>query len=236
MKGKKFDYKEFKEFVKTPKGKAVLFFGIYAFFFLFIAVVARTGGSTLNKKYESGSKYQFSIASIINKNFNFDYEVIVDGVTTSYSGSSDQSTLSFLVNNTNSYYYNGSNYFTNNNGVWLNVENPFIGYNFMDTKNIQDILDASMYISKTEFDSGREVYNFNVSSASLNKLFENKDLDIEEVANEVTYSVNEEGIVDEVSYTLDSYCKAKNTCLNSMKITLKYKDFGKVAKITSPLE
>ena len=40
MKNKKFDYKEFQEFIKTPKGKAVLFFGIYAFFFLMIAILA----------------------------------------------------------------------------------------------------------------------------------------------------------------------------------------------------
>ena len=37
-----------------------------------IAILARSGGSTLDRKYESGSKYQFSIASIVNKNFNFD--------------------------------------------------------------------------------------------------------------------------------------------------------------------
>ena len=67
-------------------------------------------------------------------------------------------------------------------------------------------------------------------------MFENKDLDIEEVPNEVNFSVNDEGIVDEITYNVDSYCKAKNTCLNSMKVTLKYKDFGKIAKITSPLE
>ena len=215
MKNKKFDYKEFQEFIKTPKGKAVLFFGIYAFFFLMIAILARSGGSTLDRKYESGSKYQFSIASIVNKNFNFDYEVNVDGNITNYSGSSDQSSLSFLVNNTSNYYYNGSNYFTN---------------------NISDILNEAMYVSKTEYDNGREVYNFKISSATLNKLFENKDLDIEEVPNEVNFSVNDEGIVDEITYNVDSYCKVKNICLNSMKVTLKYKDFGKIAKITSPLE
>lgn len=236
MKNKKFDYKEFQEFIKTPKGKAVLFFGIYAFFFLMIAILARSGGSTLDRKYESGSKYQFSIASIVNKNFNFDYEVNVDGNITNYSGSSDQSSLSFLVNNTSNYYYNGSNYFTNNNGVWMNVENPFIGYGFMDTNNISDILNEAMYVSKTEYDNGREVYNFKISSATLNKLFENKDLDIEEEPNEVNFSVNDEGIVDEITYNVDNYCKVKNTCLNSMKVTLKYKDFGKIAKITSPLE
>ena len=51
MNMKKFNYKEFQEFIKTPKGKAVLFFGVYLFFFLFIAVMARSGGSTLDRKY-----------------------------------------------------------------------------------------------------------------------------------------------------------------------------------------
>ena len=60
----------------------------------------------------------------------------------------------------------------------MNVENPFVGYGFMDTNNISDILNEAMYVSKTEYDNGREVYNFKISSATLNKLFENKDLDI----------------------------------------------------------
>lgn len=235
MNMKKFNYKEFQEFIKTPKGKAVLFFGVYLFFFLFIAVMARSGGSTLDRKYDSGSKYQFSIASIQNKNFNFSYEVVVDGNITTYNGSSAQSTASFTKNGVNTYYYNG-NYFTNNNGVWLNVENPFIEYNFIDTSKIQSILDKAMYISKTEFDTGGEVYNFKIASATLSKLFDNKDLDVEEVPNEIEVSVNEENIVDGFTYKLDSYCKAKNSCLSGMKITLKYTDFGKVEKITSPLE
>ena len=51
--------KEFKEFIKTPKGKATMFFGAYLLFFIFIGIFARVGGtSNVNRKYETGSPHK----------------------------------------------------------------------------------------------------------------------------------------------------------------------------------
>ena len=68
MEKKKMTNKEFKEFIKTPRGKATMFFGAYLLFFIFIAIFARTGGtSNVNRKYETGSPLRFNINSILNK-------------------------------------------------------------------------------------------------------------------------------------------------------------------------
>ena len=229
--------KEFKEFIKTPKGKAAMFFGAYLLFFIFIAIFARTGGtSNVNRKYETGSPLRFNINSILNNNFKYTYNVNVDGVSTVYSGSSTKVNSLFKVNDLNEYYFNGSNYFTNTNGVWLNVSNP-INYNkFMDTNLIKSLIEKATYISKTEYDSGNDVYNFKIATATISKLFEGVDIDVEEIPNEVIVSVDEDNNITEVKYVLDSYCKAKNICKMGMNITLNYEDFGKVTDITSPLE
>ena len=236
MEKKKMTNKEFKEFIKTPRGKATMFFGAYLLFFLFIAIFARTGGTSgVNKKYETGSPFKYNINDIANENYKFNYSFIVDGVTTNYEGSSTKTGSLFTVNGV-SYYFNGSNYFTNTNGIWLNVSNPYNYEGFVDAKKIGTILEKATYISKTEFEDGREVYTFNISSATINNIFENSDLDIEELPNEITISVDDDNNINEIKYTLDSYCKAKGICIIGMNITLKYEDVGKVEEIISPLE
>lgn len=213
-----------------------MFFGAYLLFFIFIAIFARTGGTSgVNKKYETGSPFKYSINNIANKNYKFNYSFVVDGVTTVYTGDSTKTGSLFTVNGV-SYYFNGSNYFTNTNGVWLNVSNPYSYYEFVDSSKISLLLEKATYISKTEFEDGREVYTFNIASATINKIFENSDLDIEELPNDIIISVDENNHINEIKYVLDSYCKAKNICVMGMNVTLKYENFGEVGEITNPLE
>lgn len=234
---KKESKNEIKELMKTPRGRAILFFGAYLLFFLFIAIFARTGGtSNINKKYESGSPLAFSLSGIEKSNYKFKYEVNIDGVISKYEGSSTINNSLFKVNGMIEYYFNGNNYFTNNNGVWLNVENPIRNYDFINNKNISKFIEKASYISKTEYDSGKDVYTFNISSATINKILENKDLDISEVPNEIIISTDDENNVTEVKYNLNSYCKVKKLCTNSMNITLNYDDVGDIYDIASPLE
>ena len=236
MEKKKMTNKEFKEFIKTPRGKATMFFGAYLLFFIFIAIFARTGGTSgVNKKYETGSPFKYSLNEIANKNYKFNYSFVVDGVTTIYEGDSTKVGSLFTVNGI-SYYFNGSNYFTNTNGVWLNVSNPYSYEEFVDSNMIKKLLENATYISKTEFEDGKDVYTFNVASATINKLFKNSDLDVEEIPNEIVISVDEDNNINEIKYTLDSYCKVMGICTMGMDVTLKYEAFGEVNDITSPLE
>ena len=106
----------------------------------------------------------------------------------------------------------------------------------MDTNIIKSLIEKATYISKTEYDSGKDVYNFKISSATISKLFEGVDIDAEEIPNEIIISVDEDNNITEVKYLLDSYCKVKEICVSNMNITLNYEEFGKVEEITSPLE
>ena len=70
---------EVKELLKTARGRAILFFGAYLFFFLFIGIFARTGEvSKVNQKYDSGSPLRFSIREIEKNNYKFNFEISVN--------------------------------------------------------------------------------------------------------------------------------------------------------------
>lgn len=229
-----------KELMSTPRGKAVVFFGAYVVFFFVIAILARTGGGSsgngTNKVYETGSEAQFSLANVESKNYKFNYEIVIDGTTNIYSGSRTVDNSLFKHNDLVEYYFNGNVYFTNSNGVWINATNPYIYSEFLDIDNIGKLIERSTYISKTTYESGKEVFHFNISSATISKLFENVDIDIEEIPNEIIISTDENNYVDEVKFTLDSYCKAKSLCVNNMSIKLNYERYGEIEEITSPLE
>lgn len=239
-KNKKNEQFNFKELMSTPRGRAILFFGAYIIFFIAIAIVARMGGASNgisgNSEYETGSPMQFSFEGIENKNYSFTYEILIDSTSHIYKGTRTVKNELFTYNNLVKYYSNENVYFTDNNGVWTNVQNPYKNKAFLDSEMISSLIEKSSYISMTDYESGNDVYTFNISSATISKLIDNTDLDIEEVPNEILIVVNEENEVDEVKFTLDSYCKAKNICTNNMKVNLKYEMFGKIEEIANPLE
>lgn len=238
-KKKKNEEFSFKELTSTPRGKAILFFGAYLIFFFALAILARSGGvsngTSNNKKYETGSPLQFSLAGISSGNYKFIYTLTVDSGVSTMTGISDGSRERATCTALNEYYKENDNYFTNLNGVWVKTTDPYAEYPFFDVENISDLIETASYVSKTEYESGNDVYTFSISSASINKLFYNADLDIEEVPNEIILGVDEDNYVTEVKFILDSYCKAKGSCTSNMTITLKYEMFGEIEEITSPL-
>ena len=225
----------FKELTSTPRGKAMVFFGIYLIFFLIIAVAARVGGTnSTSKKYEVGSKLQYSLSSIETNNYKFTYTLEIDGNSKVCSG--DKFATKELINCTDgSYYGDNENYFINNNDVWIRSNSPYLYDDFYDISNIKSLIKQATYVSKTDYDSGMDVYEFSLSSATITKFFENVDMDIEEVPNVVLLSTDEDGNVNEIKFKLNSYCVHKGICYNSMVIDLFYESFGEVEDIVSPL-
>lgn len=231
---------DLKELLKTPRGKAMVFFGAYFVFFLIIAVVARTGGTAAgdgrNRKYQTGVENKFSFASIESNNYRFNYTVEIDGVNSAYAGvrtgKKEKITCPSLVE----FYGEDGNYFTNTGGVWIKAENPFKFTEFSEVTNIKKLVEKATYMSNTSYESGKDVYNYNISSATISKLLDNQDIDIEEVPNEIIVSADKDNYVESVKYVLNSYCKVKGYCVNSMSITLNYELYGEIEEITSPLK
>lgn len=232
---KKEDLNKIVAFVKTPRGKALLFFAFYFLFFIVIGASIRNDNASSVDNNQNSSSFDFSLESITNNNFGFTYEVLIDDERILYNGIKNSDKEEFNIRDMK-YYKENENYFVNTNGVWIKCEKPYLYSQFYDADNILALLTNASYVSKTEYDSGKKVYTFSIASASINKLFENNDLDIEEIPNEIVVSVDEFNYVNEVKFKLDSYCKAKNICTNSMIIDLNYSDYGSIEEIVSPLE
>ena len=66
-----------KEFLKTPRGKGIVFFGFYFFFFLFIAILSRTGGSYRDLKvsdFQQGNSKPDYVESLKLNSYEFVYK------------------------------------------------------------------------------------------------------------------------------------------------------------------
>jgi len=229
-----------KELMKTPRGRAIMFFGVYFVFFLILTLVARnsTPVNPKTREYEKGNPYHFSIQNIVGKNYNFCYEINIDDKVVTYKGSRYKDLELFQMSDGVSsidYYRDHDNYLNKNNQLWLKADNPYQYNKFMDIENISNVLLKATYVSKTNYESGMEVYNFLVSSATLVELLEGGTLDIEEVPNEIVLSTDDLGYTEKITFGLNSYCLAKGICTEKMSITLKYADYGKIEVINSPI-
>ena len=97
-------FKNIKELSKTTKGKAILFFGFYFVFFIIIMIIARFGSRNYTKPsdYEKGKSGTFYINDIVDKNYGFTYQVSLDNVKYTYTGTRNSNNTLFD--------YNGNNY------------------------------------------------------------------------------------------------------------------------------
>lgn len=227
----------FKEFMQTPRGSALLFFGAYFVFFVVLGIMARTGRNTplRDDVYENKLQYQFSLNNIETNNYRFTYLIEIDDSIVKYNGDRLGSRELFSMNDTLNYYGEYNNYFNNTSGIWLKDENPYLYSEFYDVDNIISMIEKATYLSKTEYDSGKSVYNFFISSDTIVNLLENRSLDVDEVPNEIILSTDKNNYVNEIKFLLNSYCSFNNICTNSMKITLSYELCGEIDEITSPL-
>lgn len=227
-----------KELKKTPKGRAILFFGFYLLFFLILAVVAR-----ISPKYTTSiDDYKgndLSDTALTAKNYKYDYTISVDGINYNYSGVSDGTSqlFTYTVDSVEvQYYKNSLEYFKNNNGLWIKTDNPYLYEEFLDYNKISDIFVDASYISRTEFESGEAIYNFQIATANIVEKLDKTDIDIEDIPNDVKFSTDSEGQINKIELNLSSYGKYKNICNNTFFITLNYSDFGNISEIVSPID
>ena len=226
---------QFNEFKDSKYGKPILFFGFYLIFFIAIFIVIGVFGdkNALIKDYESGNKSALGNTYLLQNNFYYDYKITLDGTLYDYYGKALNDTESFKYNN-NDYFKKGDNYFINN-GTWVKSENPFKFREFYEPSNMNELLTNGYYSSKTEYDGGAEDYNFLLSINTINKILYGKDSDYDDIPSEAIVTVDKDGVIKNITYKLDNYCKYSGVC-NTLKIELIYDLFGEVQEIENPIE
>ena len=227
-------WQKFSEFRKTPKGKAILFFGFYALFFVFIYFYAHMGKTYRSMEgYEKGTPYRFQIESLLNENYQYTYTITLDGEKYIYTGKKADGLESFIYNN-QEYYGDHEEYYVLKE-TWEKTENPYLFPSLLKMDSVFSLLEVASYDSKTSYESGKTNYNFLISTNTINQMIHEVESDFEEEPNMIIISSNAESVVNQISWNLDSYCILNGLCERSLKIDMKFDDYGDV-QVDNPLQ
>jgi len=232
--------KTFKQLSSTKRGRAILFFGMYIIFFLVLAVVARIGGvkDMIGTGYEKGNYNTFSIDNITSNNYHFRYTVVIDDKNYVYEGDRYQDSEVFTFRDHFSdkqFYKNKSDFYLKVNDLYIKNENPYVYYDFMDITTISKIMENSYFVSKTDYESGKHIYNFQLLTSAIVSYLENSSIDIEEIPNDVIFSTDSNGSINKIEFNLASYGKYKGISSDIFTIVLEYDHCGEIDEIISPL-
>ncbi len=228
--------KQIADLKKTSRGRGILFFGVYFIFFVVLIIILQfqekrpfNSGS-----YDYSDKYTFSLDNIEKANYKYNYKIMLDDNVYTLVGQRSGNKELFVVNNKN-YYRNQESYFTLEGNLWIKSVDPNEFSYLIDTDNLKDMIENAYYLSRTDYDSGKEVFTFLISTNKIVELTENINIDISSNASEIIVSTDEEGNVVEIKLKLDSYCIYKKRCLEGLEIILDYDNFGEVLDIESPV-
>ncbi|MBQ9018967.1 MAG: hypothetical protein IJ097_01475 [Bacilli bacterium] len=211
----------FRELKKKPYGKSVVFFGFYLILFIFLAIIF----SLSSKRNITSNDYNKFSNNIIHKylsnsDYSFDYKVNVDKEEYNYFGNKNKGEYSFIYKDIK-YYIIDDKCYTKTNGEKEEIVNPMKFNMFVFEKDIDNIMKSSYLESKISYDDGKKVYNYLISTNTLNLLFDNKNTDYEEIPNRISVSIDDKK-VESISYDLSSYCKLNSLCTDSLKINITY--------------
>jgi len=221
-----------KELKKKPYGKAVFFFGFYLIFFIILFLFIGVTNQSSIEKYSNNNKVNpVSIESVLKKNYSFTYKVILDNDTYLYEGSKMNDFISFKYKD-KEYFQNNTNTYVKDN-EWLPSEEIIKFKYFFNEENLEKIINSAFYESKTTYESGKTIYNYLISSNTINKIINNNETDYMEEANKISISKNSD--IEEIAFNLDSYCVLNKLCNKSLKISINYDDFNNIKDIENPI-
>ncbi len=223
---KKF-WKLIKELNSTPRGKAVLFFGFYAIFFIVLFIIMAIGKS--NNNYSLDDIYNTNKISFssIDSNFEYSYKFYIDNNIYTYDGKKRNNEETFIFNNAGYYNKNGD-FYQNDGGNYVEVDSPFIYREFTDNDVIKQLIDVSSFSSKTEYENGDMMYNYKITTSTIVKELDDIDTDIDDVPNEISIYVSKDGNIKNIKFNLNSYGLFKSISMNKFEIELSYFNYGEV--------
>ena len=221
-------------FLKTPRGKAVLFFGIYFIFFIGLAIFSRVAGTGNSITPQlSVSPYTYSLEQIANHNYHYQYQYLIDGSTLTFEGDRNNN-KSLFSDGIVSYYQKDDLFMKSQDGLWIKCDNPYIFPLLLDDSVLNTIISSATYISKTELATGEEEINLQITTTTLVKILDGLDVDLDDPVNTIQLKKDSSGEVVEVRYDFTSYALYHGRCSSSFQLILSYSNFGNVKEIQDP--
>lgn len=221
-------------FLKTPRGKAVLFFGIYFIFFIGLAIFSRVAGTGNSITPQlSVSPYTYSLEQIANHNYHYQYQYLIDGSTITFEGDRNNN-KSLFSDGVISYYQKDDLFMKCQDGLWIKCDNPYIFPLLLDDSVLNTIISSATYVSKTELATGEEEINLQITTTTLVKILDGLDVDLDDPVNTIQLKKDSSGEVVEVRYDFTSYALYHGRCSSSFQLILSYSNFGNVKEIQDP--
>ena len=221
-------------FLKTPRGKAVLFFGIYFIFFIGLAIFSRVAGTGNSITPQlSVSPYTYSLEQVANHNYHYQYQYLIDGSTITFEGDRNNN-KSLFSDGVISYYQKDDLFMKSQDGLWIKCDNPYIFPLLLDDSVLNTIISSATYVSKTELATGEEEINLQITTTTLVKILDGLDVDLDDPVNTIQLKKDSSGEVVEVRYDFTSYALYHGRCSSPFQLILSYSNFGNVKEIQDP--
>lgn len=228
------------EFKKTPKGKMIFFFGFYLIFFIAIAIFSRVlgndvGNSTYQSKQNNIDSNYISIATKNGNNYAYQYSIEIDNEYYNFDGikNGEKELFSYTYDNQIVQYYKQELvYYAKQNSNWIKTIIPNINLTMIE--NFDKILKEANYNYKTEYENGKIVFNYQVNNDTIRKYLDMEFSNKEESLNDIYIVMNNDRI-DSIEWNLTSYCIESRKCLDSMNITMNFRNFGLEKEIVIPI-
>ena len=225
-----------KELLQTSRGRSILFFGCYFFFFLFVILFFRTG--IYKKSYHSYDSFEpgtteisYDFSYIKSNNYEYTYQMTLDDKVSSYQGMKDSKRELFSYDG-NHYYREFNDFYILKNGHYEKTSNPFLLEEFCQGKSIEKLVKKATYFSSTDYRDGKSELLYQITTDTI--LFELDQLktDLDPPVNEIILFLDEDRYVIGVKYHLSGYANYINK--KSVQIECNYSSFFDVS-IESPL-
>lgn len=226
-----------KKIWKNPRAKGAIILGMYFLFFLFIIISLRSNPTNYNKEIQPISTLEFSLGNIKQENYHYLYNINYNNSQITYEG--NRYAQKELFTKTENYqvenFYNFNGVFLKNiNNVWSKIDNPYLFFQFREIENIEKLLKSAYNESKTEYSNKRRVYTYKITTNSIIKILDKKNIDISDIPNTIILTTDYNQQVEKIEIDLSSYMSYKNYKSEKLKITITYSKFGEIPFIEDP--
>ncbi len=238
-KKKKSFLENIKKLSNSKRGRAILFFIFYfVFFFLVISLLQRnhsTLDNTNNK--ENTVRVEYKLDGILSSNYHFVREEVVNGVVTNFTGEREDNKIEGLItrdNTFNSYFIYDDIFLLRNNDKYEIADTLYSFYNITSLVNLEEILKKAMLVSKTDYDGGKSIYNYQITTNTLDNIINDTNIDIADIPNTITLETDSNKEVVKITYDLSSYASYFYQSPSNVIITETYSNFGNVKGLVVP--
>ena len=206
--------------------KAWVVLGAYFIFFIVIIFSIRSNQTKNDNLNQNNSNLPFSLSKIKSNNYDFKYTVDFDDNIIIYQGKNYQNNSLFTVNDLDTYYKEGEVFFKKENEVFVNSDNP---YKFSELRNIdivEKILNQAKLDSHTIYEDSTKIYNYQITTDTLEKVFNNRDIDTDLAVNKITVYVDKLNQVSKFTFDFSSYANYKSYILSKGIVEVEYSNFS----------